>query len=88
MYTVLNIISEICVFRLQSGLHLLLQAPASSTQKGRDTWATTYTWATKIVVIHENLNSQILQNRPSMKIFHHKYFPAYGTSCRKGLVIF
>ena len=32
----------------------------------------------KIVVIRENLNSRILQNRPFAKIFHHKYFPAYG----------
>ena len=32
----------------------------------------------KIVVIRENLNSRILQNRPFANIFHHEYFPAYG----------
>ena len=32
----------------------------------------------KIVVIHENLNSQILLNRPFVKIFHCEYFLAYS----------
>ena len=31
----------------------------------------------KIVVIRENLNKRIFQNRPFTKIFHREYYPAY-----------